>query len=577
MQENYELVQKGFRILLRPLSGFIGQKMRTKYGKKWWDQVKFSLSDQYDLPENGEYGELVDSLDIANCIRLISREWRDVFSSLLSPTFQALTKELMGVRNIVSHIGQQDLEQPTAERALDTMALIAKEIDKDAEKEIREIYQIVRSRANDQKPKTVTVFTGLEQPAPESKRGELKEGNLLKLVDTEIVQRTSLSRKVTFGKKTVIYPVYRVRLDALFYNDQNDRISTWLSQYEAENGEDSLTDLNKEIYNRIIENFIYESNPESIQRTQKNMKIVGQREPGVTLSDGRIVDGNRRFTCLRRLQRETIQPIYFETVLMDMDIEADKKQIKLLELAVQHGEESKVDYDLIDFAVGTYRDIEKTHLLTIEEYASSTNEPIADVKKRLETAGIINDFLGYINLSEQYHIARELQVYSLFQELLVPLRQVDEAHKNQLKKTAYHNVLLRAVPDQRKFIRDIKTLVRTGEYLFFLHDLQPVIISTEECYRHATVHNKEDIDRFAAIHSDLAERFQDSMENALQRTRRQQLKTKPADNVSKGISLLMEIDPRLFDMMDPNDKENFRANLQELIRIAESFRKQVTD
>ena len=262
---------------------------------------------------------------------------------------------------------------------------------------------------------------------------------------------------------------------------------------------------------------------------------------------------------------------------MDMDIEADKKQIKLLELAVQHGEESKVDYDLIDFTVGTYRDIEKTHLLTIEEYASSTNEPIADVKKRLEIAGIINDFLGYLNLPEQYYIARELQVYSLFQELLTPLRQVDESHKNQLKKIAYHNILLRAVPDQRKFIRDIKTLVRTGEYLFFLHDLQPVITATEECYRRATVHNKEDIDRFAAIHSDLAEKFQDSMENALQRTRRQQLKTKPADNVSKGISLLMEIDPRLFDMMDPNDKENFRANLQELIRIAESFRKQVTD
>ena len=245
--------------------------------------------------------------------------------------------------------------------------------------------------------------------------------------------------------------------------------------------------------------------------------------------------------------------------------------------AVQHGEESKVDYDLIDFAIGTYRDIEKTHLLTIDEYAASTNEPIAEVKKRLEITGIINDFLEYLHLPEQYYIARELQVYSLFQELLTPLRQIDALHREQLKKTAFANALLRAVPDQRKFIRDIKTLVRTGEYIFLFRDLQSVADVIEESYRLANVHNKEDIDKFAALHTDLAEKFKDSIERALQKTRMQQLKTKPADNVGKSISLLMEIDPRLFDMMDPNDKENFRANLQELSRIAESFRKQVTD
>lgn len=79
-------------------------------------------------------------------------------------------------------------------------------------------------------------------------------------------------------------------------------LPTWISRYESENGKDSLNDLNVEIYNRIIENFITESNPEAIQKTQKNIALVGQREPGVTLADGRIVDGNRRFTCLRRMR-----------------------------------------------------------------------------------------------------------------------------------------------------------------------------------------------------------------------------------------------------------------------------------
>ena len=60
---------KGLRILVGPLSGFIGQKMRTKYGKNWWEQVRLSIQNPYDLPLNGDYATLVDSLDIANCCK----------------------------------------------------------------------------------------------------------------------------------------------------------------------------------------------------------------------------------------------------------------------------------------------------------------------------------------------------------------------------------------------------------------------------------------------------------------------------------------------------------------------------
>ena len=87
------------------------------------------------------------------------------------------------------------------------------------------------------------------------------------------------------------------------YNDQNDRIATWITRYESENGKDALSGLNTEIYNRIIETFIVESNSEAISKTRKTISLVGQREPGVTLADGRIVDVNRRFTCLRMIQR----------------------------------------------------------------------------------------------------------------------------------------------------------------------------------------------------------------------------------------------------------------------------------
>lgn len=572
MQENYESVQRGFRILVGSMSSYIGQTLNRLYKDKWWDMVRYALNDQRDLPYDGEYAQLVDSLDIANCIRIITRMWKDDFSAFLPRNCQTWANELMGVRNTVAHAGQQDLDQPMAERALDTMVLLCSEIDKDGAKEIKKLYKEVRSRANDSVRPTM-IFRGIEQPESDSKRGALKEGSLLSMTRTDVVKKTTLTRKVTYGGKTVIYPVYRIRLDALYYNDQNDRISTWISQYEAENGKDSLSNLNTDIYNRIIENFITDSNPDAIQKTQKNIKLVGQREPGVTLADGRIVDGNRRFTCLRRIQREQPDPVYFETVIMDMDIQADKKQIKLLELAIQHGEEKKVDYDLIDYAIGTYRDVVQTKLLTAGEYASSTNEPLSEVKKRIEIAEVICEFLEYIKLPEQYHVAREYQVYSVFQEMNPLLKQMNDTDKKTLKRIAFNNALMKAIPDQRRFIRDIRSLIKNGTYQNYFEEQQKLDGSIHEKFDSISIRAKEDIDRFAEENTDIADSMSMSMEKALQKYRSQKLKEKPSENVSKCVGLMMEVDTRLFDRMQPDDREKLKTDLDELIRICEAFQK----
>ncbi len=569
MQENFDYVQKGFRILVAAMSGFIGQILNRTYGKNWWDQVLQSLYDQRsDLPAYGSYGELVDSLDIANCVRILDRRWGDDFRLVLPPNCRAWAKELMGVRNEVAHIGQKDLDQPTAERALDTMARLCSEIDSESAKDIRELYREVRSRAEDAKPSVV--YVGLQQPNSVSKRGALQEGSLLNMVGTDAVQKTDLTRKVVFGGKAAVYPVYRVRLDLLFYNDQNDRIATWISRYETEHGKNALTSLDTEAYNKIIEQFIVESNPDAIHKTQKNIQLTGQREPGVTLADGRIVDGNRRFTCLRRIAQETGVPGYFETVLMDVDIQADKKQIKLLELAIQHGEEKKVDYDLIDYAIGTYRDIVQTKLLTEEEYAASTNEPVSDVRKRIQIAGVICEFLEYVRLPEQYYAAREYQVYSIFQEML-QIRPSEDSDRKLLKTIVFQNAMMQAVGDQRKFIRDIKTLVRNDLYQEYFEDQKQIGQKIRELFSDVAVAEKADVDRFAADHPSITEELQISLERALMRSRTKALKAKPMENAEKSYSLLMDIDPRQFGRMNTEEKENLKSKLEELIALANRF------
>jgi hypothetical protein len=573
MQDNFDYVQRGFRILVSAMSGFIGQTLNRTYGKSWWEQVRQTLYDQCsDLPQFGSYSELVDSLDVANCIRLLDRRWRDDFRTVLPRSCRAWANELMGVRNEVAHLGQKDLEQPQAERALDTMARLCAEIDSESAKDIRELYREVRSRAEDATPSVV--YTGLQQPASASRRGTLEEGSLLKLVGTKVVQKTDLTRKVVFGGKTAVYPVYRVQLDHLFYNDQNDRIATWISHYETEHGKNALSSLNTETYNKIIEEFIFDSNPDAIQKTQKNIQLIGQREPGVTLAGGRIVDGNRRFTCLRRIAQETGEQGYFETVLIDVDIHADKKQIKLLELSIQHGEEKKVDYDLIDYAIGTYRDIIQTRLLTVEEYAASTNESPADVKKRIEIAGVICEFLEYIRLPEQYYAAREYQVYSIFQEML-PIRPATETDRKLLKTIVFQNAMMHAIADQRKFIRDIKTLVKKDLYQEYFEDQRQIGQRIRELFSAFPVSEKADVDAFASSHAEIGQALNESLERALLLSRSKALKAKPMENAEKGYSLLLDIDPRQFGKMNTEEKENLKSKLKDLIALAVRFSSQL--
>ena len=47
--------------------------------------------------------------------------------------------------------------------------------------------------------------------------------NLLDEAGQGSVELTGLTKKLTLEGETKAYPVYRVRLDKLYFNDQNDR------------------------------------------------------------------------------------------------------------------------------------------------------------------------------------------------------------------------------------------------------------------------------------------------------------------------------------------------------------------
>lgn len=149
----YEMVQKGFRILLPMLSAYVCEEMHRVYRDQWWAQVREALTDadnhKDEIPVTGDYATLQDSLDISNCLRLIQRRWREVFSQKMSLNHRNWASLLQGVRNKVSHIGSEDLPELDAERALDTMALLCEPIDAQATEEIRALYRKARYGATE--------------------------------------------------------------------------------------------------------------------------------------------------------------------------------------------------------------------------------------------------------------------------------------------------------------------------------------------------------------------------------------------------------------------------------------------
>lgn len=396
----------------------------------------------------------------------------------------------------------------------------------------------------------------------------LKEG-----IAKQAVIKTTLTRKLTVDGLTKAYPVYKVRLDWLFYNDQNDRIATWISQYKAQHDGKAPDSADREGYNKIIEQFIVESNPDAIRRTQNNIEMVDQREPGVVLADGRIIDGNRRFTCLRRLSSKNDRFGFFETVILDRNIESSAKQIKMLELAIQHGEESKVDYNPIDRLVGIYNDIVSTHLLSIEEYARSTNESESEVKKRVEIAKLMTEFLEFINAPGQFYIARDLQLYFPLEELLKLTKKCRTNEEVEaLKTSVFTNILVQTSTDMSRFIRNMKVIIGSDYQDEFFEEQKRIASEVTRTVPEKGKMTTSVIREVIRTNEDATQALEQSMDKIMTRVKKNETRNRPIQLAEKATTFLEGIDTNILLKMNDSELRRLARQLDRLEQTISQIR-----
>ncbi|WP_449077898.1 hypothetical protein [Ruminococcus sp.] len=385
------------------------------------------------------------------------------------------------------------------------------------------------------------------------------------------VKKTTLNKQLRIDNHTDIYDVYDIPLDCLYYNDKNDRIATWISDYKSENNCDSIDMSDIDAYNDIIEKFIEKSNPDALAKTKNNIELIGQQEYGVVLNDGRIIDGNRRYTCLRKIERENNQTQYFKAVILPHDIEHNAKQIKMLELALQMGVDRPVDYDPIDRLVGIYNAIAETKLLTAKEYAITVSKSEKEINNEVEKAKLMVEYLEFIGAPKQYHLVRKLKLNDPLLELYKILKKFSDTdgRKEDIKNIVFANFCMQPEGDMTRYMRKIKKITENPKYLDDFIDEQ--MNTTEKVVDQIDETPKMNEGTISALRSTgMGNEFSLSTEKWLAKTESDASRNQPAQLVEKAYNILDSIDVNIFKKLNEDQLEIVRRkleNVQESINI----------
>jgi len=366
-------------------------------------------------------------------------------------------------------------------------------------------------------------------------------------------------KKLTFKGQTKEFPTRRIPLNLLYLNDMNGRIATMISKWISEGND--LQTLTLTEYNFLISRFIREVNNEArYKKTKEDIRKNTQREAGVVLTDGRVIDGNRRFTCLLDLYAETgdSQFGFFEAVVLPTPItDTDKKAIKSLELELQIGIDEKVGYGPIDRLVDAYRDLIKDQLFNEQEYRKETNLSVAAFKKLKGKAEIMADFLSFFNRPEEFYLAKELEIDGPLEEIYGFRRKVDsEAEWNRVKPVFYQYLWTVRKGDRTRDIRHLCKLYITNndafEELLDKHVELSVRIQGVEESRSQGASQQEISTELETIGEDAHQAFVavDVDENLAE------AKMRPIKDANKSLETLQSIDFDIVEHYSPEEKEN---------------------
>ena len=215
--------------------------------------------------------------------------------------------------------------------------------------------------------------------------------------------------------------------------------------------------------------------------------------------------------------------------------------------------------------VGIYNDIISTQLLSIEEYARSTNESENDVKKRVEIAKLMVDFLEFINAPEQFYIARDLQIYYPLEELLKLIKKCrTEDEIEDLKIAVFTNILMQTAGDMTRFVRHIKAVVGTEYQEAFFEEQKEIAAKVVATLPEQGKVNTAVIREVVRSNDEVAQELDRSMEKTLTKVKKNETKNRPIQLAEKATTFLEGIDTHILLKMNDSELRRLARQLDKL-------------
>lgn len=353
------------------------------------------------------------------------------------------------------------------------------------------------------------------------------------------------TKKLSIQGQTKTFDVYRVPIEYLIYNKKNGRIATYVSQFIDEGKEFPEDDINA--FNNIIEKYIEQSNPDALKKTKANIKIMSQTEPAVIMANGIVLDGNRRFTSLRQLSREGAgaEFSYLEAVILESDAYTEK-DIKRLELNLQHAIESKVDYNPIDRLVDIYRDLIEEEVFTAPEYSRETQLSLKKVNEEIEIANLMIEYLEYIKQPKKFYIARQQKIDGPIREInkIIKSKKVDKSQIEEIKEVLFLNVLSLDGDVSRK-IRELKFVFedkKLSDALIDEVDEKEVFDDANDFFESETTQKDVSETSILNLKEDIKNQVTNITERYVETKKLSTAKNKPIVILNKVDSLIKDID-----------------------------------
>lgn len=153
----HETLNKAFCFMQSVLPSFIGKTLQDKDEKRWWQNLvlkKLHINSIRDLPENGNYDEYIDNLDIPLCLKIIIENWHDIFKKIIKNIKFSWVHELLETRNDISHWTNEKAKKYSFDfirHTLNAMRLFMQSIDLNTSVQISELIREFEDKYEDKK------------------------------------------------------------------------------------------------------------------------------------------------------------------------------------------------------------------------------------------------------------------------------------------------------------------------------------------------------------------------------------------------------------------------------------------